>query len=123
MNILSLFDWMSCGQQALNNLWIKDYTYFASEIDKYAIQVTQENFPNTIQLWNIKEIWRYFWKSLHFNTFCWAYKTEEYVWNIELLLWWSPCQWFSFAWKQLAFDDPRSKLFFEYVRILKEVKH
>lgn len=42
--------------------------------------------------------------------------------KIDLMIWWSPCQWFSVAWKQLAFEDPRSKLFFEYVRLLKEIK-
>lgn len=102
MKILSLFDWMSCWQIAINNLWIKDYEYFASEIDKFAIQVTKENYPNTIHIWDVTKV-------------SW-YK------DIDILLWWSPCQWFSFAWKQLNFDDPRSKLFFEYVRILKEVK-
>lgn len=104
MKILSLFDWMSCGQQAITNLWITDYTYYSSEIDKYAIQVTQNNFPNTIQIWDVTKI-----------------KWEDYK-DITLLAWWSPCQWFSFAWKQLNFEDERSKLFFEYVRILKEVK-
>lgn len=104
IKILSLFDWMSCWQIAINNLWIKDYIYYASEIDKFAIQVTQNNFPNTIQIWDIRNI-----------------KTQDYN-DIFLLQWWSPCQWFSFAWKQLNFEDERSKLFFEYVRILKEVK-
>lgn len=104
MKILSLFDGMSCWQIALNKLWITDYTYYASEIDKFAIQVTQENYPNTIQVWNIKHI---DWK--------------DYKW-IDLMMWWSPCQWFSFAWKQLNFEDERSKLFFEFVRILNEAK-
>lgn len=104
MNILSLFDWMSCWQIAINKLWIKEYTYFASEIDKSAIEITQKNYPNTIQIWSVLDI-----------------KWEEYS-NIDLFIWWSPCQWFSFAWKQLNFDDPRSRLFFEYVRILKETK-
>ena len=122
MNILSLFDWMSCWQIALNNLWIKDYTYYASEIDKFAIQVTQDNFPNTIQIWDVKwihiEDW-YFFYNQNNNPMenWWSYKSD-----IDILLWWSPCQWFSFAWKQLNFNDPRSALFFEYVRILKEVK-
>lgn len=115
MNILSLFDWMSCWQQALVNLWIKDYNYFRSEIDKYAIQVTQENFPNTIQIWDVTKI-EYSNQTLFSED--WFY----YTMSIDLLLWGSPCQWFSFAWKQLNFEDPRSALFFEYVRILKEVK-
>lgn len=119
MNILSLFDWMSCWQQAIINLWIKDYTYFASEIDKFAIKVTQENFPNTIQIWDVKNI--HSWLK---ECTCDKKKKTNFFLNtnIDLLLWWSPCQWFSFAWKQLNFEDERSKLFFEYVRILKEVK-
>ena len=104
MKILSLFDWMSCWQIALNKLWITDYIYFASEIDKFAISVTQSNYPNTIQLWDITKLEPTEW------------------WFFDLLIWWSPCQWFSFAGKQLNFEDPRSKLFFEYVRILKEEK-
>lgn len=104
LNVLSLFDGMSCGQLALQKLGIKDYNYYASEIDKYSMAVTMKNFPNTIQIWDIT-------------------KCEPTEWNFfDLLIWWSPCQWFSFAWKQLNFDDERSKLFFEYVRILKEVK-
>ena len=50
MNVLSLFDGMSCGQQALHELGIKVDTYYASEIDKYAIEIAQKNFPNTIRL-------------------------------------------------------------------------
>lgn len=57
MNILSLFDGMSCGQLALHEAGIEYNNYYASEIDKYTIAVTQYNFPNTIQLGDIKE-WR-----------------------------------------------------------------
>ena len=85
MKILSLFDWMSCWQLAITNLWITDYTYYSSEIDKWAIQVTQENFPNTIQIWDVTKI-----------------RWENYK-DITLLAWWSPCQWFSFAWKTIKF--------------------
>jgi len=53
MNILSLFDGMSCGQIALNRAGIKYDNYFASEIDKYAIAITKYNFPNTIHLGDI----------------------------------------------------------------------
>ena len=104
MRILSLFDGMSCGQIAINRLEIKDYTYYASEIDKYAIQITQKNFPNTIQVGDVTKL-----KSIDFK-------------NIDLMLAGSPCQGFSFAGKQLAFDDPRSALFFEFIRLLKEIK-
>jgi len=104
VKVLSLFDGMSCGQIALNKLGIKDYTYYASEIDKYAMQITQKNFPRTIQVGDVTKL-----------------KSEDFT-NIDLMFAGSPCQGFSFAGKQLAFDDPRSKLFFEFVRLLKEVK-
>lgn len=104
MKILSLFDWMSCWQIAINNLWVTNYTYYASEIDKYAIQVAKHNYPNTVHIWDVTKI-----------------NWSDYQ-DIDLLIWWSPCQWFSFAGKQLNFEDERSKLFFEYVRILKETK-
>ena len=104
MRILSLFDGMSCGQIALNRLGLKDYTYYASEVDKYAIQITQKNFPNTIQVGDVTEL-----KSSNFK-------------NMDLLMAGSPCQGFSFAGKQLNFNDPRSALFFEFLRLLKEIK-
>lgn len=106
MNVLSLFDGMSCGQIALKQLGIIPDIYYASEIDKHAVKQTQLNFPDTIQLGDVtkwKE-WDIDWKS------------------IDLILAGSPCQGFSFAGKQLAFDDPRSKLFFVFVDILNHIK-
>ena len=105
MNVLSLFDGMSCGQQALNRLGIKYDNYYASELDKYAIQITQKNFPDTIQLGDVCGV-----------------VAKDLPKDIDLLLAGSPCQGFSFAGKQLAFDDPRSALFFEFVRLLRELK-
>lgn len=102
MNVLSLFDGISCGQVALERAGIKIDNYYASEIDKYAIQITQKNYPNTIQLGDVTQL-----KGVN---------------DIDLLIGGSPCQGFSFAGKQLNFVDPRSRLFFEYVRILNEVK-
>lgn len=104
MNVLSLFDGMSCGQLALNKLGVQYDTYLASEVDKYAIQVTQANYPNTVQLGDVRRI---IGKDLP---------------SVDLLLGGSPCQGFSFAGKGLNFDDPRSSLFFEYVRLLKAIK-
>lgn len=104
MNVLSLFDGMSCGQIALNRAAIGYGSYYASEVDKYAIKVTQENYPNTVQIGDVTKI-----KG-------WTMP------KIRLLIGGSPCQGFSFAGKQLNFEDPRSKLFFEYVRLLKELK-
>lgn len=106
INVLSLFDGISCGQVALERVDIKVNNYFSSEIDKYAIQITQKNYPNTIQLGNIND-----------------WKTWDIDWNsIDLLIGGSPCQGFSFAGKQLNFNDPRSKLFFIYVDILNYIK-
>jgi DNA-cytosine methyltransferase len=102
MNVLSLFDGMSCGQIALNRAGIKYDNYFASEIDKYAIKVTISNYHNTVQLGSVTEV------------------RAENLPKIDLLIGGSPCQGFSFAGKGLNFEDPRSKLFFEYVRLLKE---
>ena len=104
MKVLSLFDGMSCGQIALNRLGIKVDTYYASEIDKYAMEITQKNFPETIQIGDV----------------C-AVRGEDYQ-DVDLILAGSPCQGFSFAGKQLAFNDPRSALFFEFIRLLKEIK-
>lgn len=103
-NVLSLFDGMSCGQIALNRAGISYDNYYASEIDKYAIKVTMANYPDTIQLGSVTDV-----------------KASNLP-KIDLLIGGSPCQGFSFAGKQLNFDDPRSKLFFEYVRLLKECK-
>ena len=103
--VCSLFDGMSGTQMALKNLGIKVDKYYASEIDKYAIQITRKNFPDTIHLGDVKDI-----------------KGEDFIRDIDLVVAGSPCQGFSFAGKQLAFDDPRSALFFEFIRILREVK-
>lgn len=102
MNVLSLFDGMSCGQIALDKLGIKVDNYFASEIDKYAISITQKNYPNTKQIGSVTEV-----KGVDLP-------------KIDLLIGGSPCQGFSTAGNELNFEDPRSKLFFEYVRMLKE---
>lgn len=105
LNILSLFDGMSCGQIALNELGFKIGKYFACEIEPNAIKVTQDNYPNTIQLGDVTKV-----------------KANDLKAKIDLLIGGSPCQGFSTAGKQLNFDDPRSKLFFEFVRLLKEAK-
>ncbi len=104
MKILSLFDGMSCGHIALLRAGITVDEYYSSEIDKYCIKITQNNFPDTIQLGSVTEL-----------------KTENLP-TIDLLIGGSPCQGFSFAGKQLNFNDPRSKLFFEFVRVLKELR-
>jgi len=104
INVLSLFDGISCGQVALERAGIEVNKYFASEIDKHSIKVTQSNYPNTIQIGDVTKV-----KNVDLP-------------NIDLLIGGSPCQGFSFSGKQLNFDDPRSKLFFEFVRLIAEVK-
>ena len=102
--VLSLFDGMSCGRIALDRAGIKVKKYYASEIDKYAQIVSAANYPDIIRLGDITK-WR--------------------EWNIEkpdIIIGGSPCQGFSFAGKELNFDDPRSKLFFTFVDILKRYK-
>jgi len=108
INVLSLFDGMSCGRIALDRAGISVDKYYSAEIDKYAIKVADVNWPqdakhrlgdvNNWHDWNID------WSS------------------INLLIGGSPCQGFSFAGKQLAFDDQRSKLFFVYVDILNHIR-
>jgi len=122
MNILSLFDGMSCGQLALQRAGIKVDNYYASEIDKYAIQVTQTNFPNTMQIGDVQGLIVEDGWIFHNQNNDPINNGGSFKNNIDLLIGGSPCQGFSFAGKQLNFEDPRSKLFFEYVRILKEVK-
>ena len=103
MNVLSLFDGMSCGRLALDEAGIEVDNYYAAEIDKYAIQVAKSNYPDTIHLGDVTEL------------------SATDLPKIDLLIGGSPCQGFSFAGKQLNFDDPRSALFFEFVRLLKEI--
>lgn len=103
MNVLSLFDGVSCGQLALQRIGVKVENYFASEIDKHAIQVTQHHFPNTVQLGSVV--------GLDTSTLP----------KIDLLIGGSPCQSFSRSGDNTGFDG-KSGLFWEYVRILNEVK-
>ena len=103
MRVLSLFDGMSCGRIALDRAGIPVTQYLASEVDKYAIKVTMENWPDTIQMGDVRHILPCMIPS-----------------DVGLLLAGSPCQGFSMAGKGLNFNDPRSALFFEYVRLLRE---
>lgn len=102
--VLSLFDGISCGQEALKRAGIKPKLYLSSEIEKYPMFITRKNFPETVQLGDVQQV---FAKNLP---------------KIDLILAGSPCQGFSFAGSQLAFDHPQSKLFFEFTRILEECK-
>jgi DNA (cytosine-5)-methyltransferase 3A len=127
MNVLSLFDGMSCGHLALDRMGVKVDNYYASEIDKYAIQITMANYPNTIQLGSVVNI------------------DGTSLPKIDLLIGGSPCQSFSFAGRRKGMStkdeqeiltlehylqlkeegyefEGQSYLFWEYMRILNEVK-
>jgi DNA-cytosine methyltransferase len=103
MNVLSLFDGISCGQIALNRAGIEYNKYFASEIDKHAITVTQHHYPNTIQLGSIVGL------------------DTKTLPKIDLVIGGSPCQSFSRSGDNSGFDG-KSGLFWEYIRVLNEVK-
>lgn len=106
MKVVSLFDGMSCGQIALRELGVVPEIYYASEIDRHAIGQTQLNFPDTVQLGDVTR-----WQEWDID---WM--------GIDLILAGSPCQGFSFAGKMLAFDDPRSRLFFVFADILNHAR-
>jgi len=104
LNVLSLFDGISCGQLALSQLKIPVAKYYASEIEQSAIAITKKNFPQTIHLGYVQDV-----------------KAKNLP-KIDLIMAGSPCQGFSFNGKRLNFEDPRSKLFWEFVRVLKECR-
>lgn len=101
MKVLSLFDGVGGGALALKYAGYEDIEYYSSEIDKFAIKVSKQANPESIQLGDVREI-----------------KGGDY----DLILAGSPCQGFSYAGKGLNFQDPRSSLFFEFVRILNETR-
>lgn len=110
ITVLSLFDGMSCWRLALERAGIPVENYWACEIDKYAAQVSRNNRDDVFHLWDVRDL-------------SWWDFSEDVCWEpIDLLIGGSPCQWFSSAGKGLNFEDPRSKLFFEFVRILNEAK-
>lgn len=104
MKVLSLFDGIACGYEALKRAWIPFTHYYASEIDKYAIQVALKNHPDIIEMGDVND-----------------WQTWPLDW-IDLIFGGSPCQWFSMAGKMLNFSDPRSALFFKFVDIVKYYK-
>ena len=110
INVFSLFDGMSCGQLALKKAGVPVGIYHASEIDKWAIKVTKKNFPFTIQMGDITKL-----EDARLEII------RKHI-GIDLVMGGSPCQGFSFAGKNLNFEDPRSKLFFDFVRVLKILK-
>lgn len=106
MKVLSLFDGISCGRVALERAGIPVDAYYASEIEASSIAISKKNYPDIIQLGDVTK-----WRE-------WDIPWDE----IDLLIGGSPCQGFSFAGKKLNFEDPRSKLFFEFVDILNHIR-
>lgn len=130
ITVLSLFDGMSCWRLALERAGIPVRSYYASEIDRYAITISKKNYPSIIHIGDVskceyrymngskKHQWYYLLGEPNSDTLC----TNMRRTDIDLLIGGSPCQGFSNAGKGLNFEDPRSKLFFEFVRILNEAK-
>lgn len=105
MRVLSLFDGIYCGHLALERAGIKIDSYDAYEIEKNAIKATEANFPDVVQHGDVTK-----------EDF------TKYKGKVDLLIGRSPCQGFSFSGKMLNFSDTRSKLFFEYVRAIKQAQ-
>ena len=103
MNILSLFDGISCSMVALKRAGIEVKTYYASEIDKHAKEISKKNYPEIVQLGDVREV--------------------KPIPDLFLLIGGSPCQDLSICKKnRKGLDGERSGLFYEYIRILKESK-
>ena len=105
-NVLSLFDGLACGYQALKEAGVSLGNYYASEIDKYAISVAMKNHPDIIELGDVTK-----WREWNID---WG--------SIDLLIGGSPCQGFSNAGQKLNFEDPRSKLIFCFFDILNHIR-
>ena len=105
INVLSLFDGISCGQVALERAGIPVGTYYASEIDSYAIEITQKNYPNTIQLGDVTQI-----------------DFTQFKGKIDLIMGGSPCQDLSIAGKRAGLQGERSGLFYKFVEALSVIK-
>ena len=115
ITVLSLFDGISCGRVALERAGIKVKAYYASEIDKHAIKVSKDNWKDTVHIGDVAKV-------SYEDGVLYTEQGNYFVGKINLVIAGSPCQGFSMAGKQLAFDDERSKLYFEFERILSEVK-
>ena len=105
MRVLSLFDGISCGHVALDRAGIPVDVYYASEIDKYAIEITQKNYPDTIQLGDINNI-----------------DFTHFIGKIDLIMGGSPCQDLSIAGKRKGLAGERSGLFYKFVEAIEVIK-
>ena len=105
MRVLSLFDGISCGHVALERAGIPVEVYYASEIDKYAIQITQKNYPDTIQLGDVTKI-----------------DFTEFIGKVDLIMGGSPCQDLSIAGKRKGLQGERSGLFYKFVEAIETIE-
>lgn len=105
MNVLSLFDGISCGRLALQRAGIPVEKYYASEIDKYAIKVTMANFPDTIQLGDVSKI-----------------DFKQFTGKIDMIIGGSPCQDLSISGKRAGLKGERSGLFYKFVEAIQTIK-
>lgn len=120
MNVLSLFDGMSCGQLALRYLRVRDYKYFASEVDKHAIKITQKNYPETIQIGDVRKV-------SYKNGVLYTEDGEYEIGPVNYLFAGSPCQNLSVtvinnSKHNKGLQGEKSKLFYDFLRILEEAK-
>ena len=104
MIVFSGFDGMGVLRIALDKMGVPVEKYYASEIDQFATSISSKHYSDIIQMGDIRGV------------------KGSSIGHVDLFTGGSPCQGFSFAGKELAFDDPRSKLFFEWLRLLKELR-
>ena len=119
--VISLFDGISCGLQALKNLGFTNIKYFASEIEPNAIKISEKNHPDIIRLGDVRTV-KISGNYIESENGKWRLGGENFYQRVDLILAGSPCQGFSFAGNELNFNDPRSSLFFEFVRIKQEIE-
>lgn len=115
INVLSLFDGLSCGQATLKEMGINVGNYFASEIDKQVIKIAMANFPNTVQLGDVKAI-----SVANTGIFVNGFRASFEI--PDLIIGGSPCQDLSSLKNGEGLEGEKSKLFFEYIRILNEIR-
>lgn len=129
MNVLSLFDGMACGEIALERAGFEVENYYASEIDKHAMQVAKNNYPDIRHIGDVRNLtyfngrlWRGNWDEDSQSVALNIYDAELiHDGHIDLVIGGSPCQSFSQSGKMNGFDDPRGKLFWHFVRLWRQI--
>lgn len=122
LNVLSLFDGMACGRIALERAGLKVKNYIASEIDKYAITIAKKNYPDIKHIGDVSKVSIYYNAETDTTTISYECGFFRIKGKIDIIIGGSPCQGFSNAGAGLNFTDPRSALFFEYVRLFNQCR-